>query len=563
MAEWLLWSALVTLSISLVLVMRTRWGQSRPLQKCAVLSLLVHLVFGCLAMTVRIVAGDGNGSGTGPTVRVRIVEEPIESTALAPTFDDITPTITPPDLLEPPPTPPVEEPAEDTAVDSPVEPELGETELVDDAPETEERVSPKLAVNDMPETTVAPTDVNLEALPQAKSSTPVAVIRRTAAPPVASAAYALRTAPGRLGLIERQGGNARTEEAVQAALEWLVTAQSSDGRWEAARHGAGRELAVLGHNRHGAGRDADTGITALALLAFLGAGHSHIQGDHQAAVRRGLDYLVRSQGSDGNLFGHATLNAQMYCHSMATFALAETQAMTGDKRLEPHVQRAIAYCVRAQHPSTGGWRYQPGDPGDTSQLGWQLMALASARRAGVAVPEKTWSGIELFLRSVRRGTFGGLASYRPDGPATTAMTAEAFYCRLLLSAMGSDSIDERSVAESTGQLLASIPDSDRINLYYWYYATLALHHRQQASEAAAAAWHAWNDALTTTLLGKQVTSGTNAGSWDPDCLWGGYGGRVYTTAVAAMCLEVYYRYAPESRDEAWLANRPREDESGH
>ncbi len=201
----------------------------------------------------------------------------------------------------------------------------------------------------------------------------------------------MRGTPGRLGLIEWQGGNARTEAAVVAALSWLARAQSADGRWDAVRFGAGQEHKVLGQDRGGAGRNADTGVTGLAILAFLGAGHSHQQGDYQNTVERGLEFLIRSQAADGSLFGEATLYAQMYCHSMATFALAEAQAMTGDARLQPAVTKAVAYCLRAQHTTTGGWRYRPNEIGDTSQLGWQMMALASAERAGLDVPSQTWT----------------------------------------------------------------------------------------------------------------------------------------------------------------------------
>jgi hypothetical protein len=376
-----------------------------------------------------------------------------------------------------------------------------------------------------------------------------------AMPPVPPAAYALRTSPGRLGVVEQQGGNLQTEAAVNAALAWLAAAQSPDGHWDADRFGAGRELKVLGHDRYGAGRNADAGITGLALLAFLGAGHSHQQGDYQPQVHRGLDYLVHIQGNDGEIVGSAEFFARMYSHSMATFALAEAQAMTRDKRLDPHVRRAISYSLWAQSSATGGWRYEPGDAGDTSQLGWQMMALASAQRAGVDVPPQTWTGVERFLRSVRRGNNGGLASYRPDSPVTTSMTAEAFYCRLLLAEMVGVADDERASAEATARLLANLPTRDRVNLYYWYYATLALHYRQLAGGQAEAAWHAWNDALTTVLLANQVAEGEEAGSWNSDCLWGGYGGRVYTTAMATMCLEVYYRYAPAARDDPWMATR--------
>jgi hypothetical protein len=314
---------------------------------------------------------------------------------------------------------------------------------------------------------------------------------------------------------------------------------------------------VLGQNRGGAGRGADTGVTALALLAFLGSGNSHVQGPYQDTVRRGLDFLLRSQAADGSLFGDATLYAQMYCHSMATFALAEAEAVTSDRRLSDAVTKAVNFSIAAQNTSTGGWRYRPGDIGDTSQLGWQIMALTSAQRAGVDIPDQTWTRVDRFLQTVRRGNAGGLASYRPDSAVSTSMTAEALYCRLMLAPLTGSAPPDTAAEEATVQLLASPPSADQINLYYWYYATLALHHRQNANAAATKAWRSWNSAMTTTLTTTQVASGDNSGSWDITTLWGGYGGRVYTTAMAAMCLEVYYRYTPAPASvPQWTANRP-------
>jgi hypothetical protein len=336
----------------------------------------------------------------------------------------------------------------------------------------------------------------------------------------------------------------------------LAAAQSRDGRWNANQFGAGQEQMVLGQDRGGAGRNADTGISALALLAFLGAGHSHLQGEYRETVHRGIDFLLRSQAADGSLFGDATLYAQMYCHSMATFALAEDQAMSGDRRLQLAVTNAVNFSLAAQNTGTGGWRYRPGDSGDTSQLGWQIMSLASAKRAGLNVPDQTWNRVDRFLRSVRRGNFGGLASYRPDSPTSTSMTAESLYCHLILDEMSGLNLGEPAANEATNQLLTALPSAGQANLYYWYYATLALHHRQKSSDDAAEAWHTWNDALTTALLDTQVSDGADAGSWNTNSLWSGYGGRVYTTAMAAMCLEVYYRYAPAPNvQENWTATR--------
>jgi hypothetical protein len=572
--DWLLWIGSLALSIALVVVLRTRWGQSRPLRKCAVLSLLVHAMLACLAMTVRVVVGEGGAGEGGAPIRVRIVHESADAFGVAESTTDVT---TAPALLESPvektiaaatsETPPeapefvdapllLESPPLDDSAD-----DLAKTATVEPVQESENPVQ-TVAAPDI--NAVPPADTATEKSPAATSpnvpqtsgevnATPVAA----AAPAVAAhanSAYAMRGTPGRLGLIEWQGGNAHTEAAVVAALGWLARSQSADGRWDAVRFGAGQEQKVMGHDRGGAGRNADTGVTGLAILAFLGAGHSHQLGDYQNTVQRGLDFLIRAQAADGSLFGEATLYAQMYCHSMATFALAEAHAMTGDARLQPAVAKAVAYCLRAQHTTTGGWRYRPNEIGDTSQLGWQMMALASAERAGLAVPSQTWTRVGRFLQSVRRGSHGGLASYRPDGPPTTSMTAEAYYCRLLLGQTGAEEIDEPAAAEARRQLLAALPSRERINLYYWYYATLALHHRSQLSDNDAAAWRTWNDAITRALLETQVASGADAGSWSTNTVWGGYGGRVYTTAMAAMCLEVYYRYAPQSPRERWTAS---------
>src|SRR5205823_6179789 len=91
-----------------------------------------------------------------------------------------------------------------------------------------------------------------------------------------------RVAADRLKAAQPFGATAQTEAAVAAALDWLAKNQSRDGRWDADAHGAGREArAIMGHDRRGAGAQADTGITGLALLAFLGSGETHLSGKHR------------------------------------------------------------------------------------------------------------------------------------------------------------------------------------------------------------------------------------------------------------------------------------------
>ncbi|MEQ8787659.1 MAG: hypothetical protein RIC55_15255 [Pirellulaceae bacterium] len=352
--------------------------------------------------------------------------------------------------------------------------------------------------------------------------------------------YRLRFSENRLAVARRRGGDERTETAVQAALAWLAANQEENGRWSASRHGAGVERSVLGHNREGAGASADTGITGLAVLAFLGTGQSHLEGRWRQTVQHGLEYLLRSQRSDGSLAGDARLFASMYCHGMASLALSEAYAMTGDHRLKPFVERAVAYSVSAQDRRRGGWRYQPGDSGDMSQFGWQVMSLVSAQRAGVAVPDDSRRLMMQFLSSASTTADGALYSYRPGEGASRTMTAEGLTCGIFLQA----ETPPQARREAIDFLVEQLPGDEQADLYYWYYATLAL------SQSESDAWSDWNDALKQQLLRRQVAQGDATGSWSADTRWGGYGGRVYSTAMACLCLEVYYRYLPVYLEDA-------------
>ena len=85
-----------------------------------------------------------------------------------------------------------------------------------------------------------------------------------------------------------------------------------------------------------------------------------------------------------------------------------------------------------------------------------------------------------------------------------------------------------------------MPGKSAHDIYYWYYATQVMHHW------GGAPWEAWNREIKKVLLTTQETSGAEAGSWPTslDSRHGKQGGRLYTTALAACTLEVYYRYAP-------------------
>ena len=363
--------------------------------------------------------------------------------------------------------------------------------------------------------------------------------------------YRLRTAPDRFEQIRKRGGDTDTEAAVAAAQQWLAASQENDGRWDASQHQSGQDNAVDGHYRNGAGREADTAITGLAVLCFLASGNTHVQGEYRRSVAKGLEYLMGQQSENGSLAGNSLYYARTYCHGIATLALSEAYTMTSDERLRPFLQRAVSFTLRTQHPVTGGWRYRPEQTGDMSQFGWQVMALVSADHGGLRLSPHDRQLLTTFLRTASTGKFGGLASYRPrraGGPAqrpSRSMTAEAMVCRVFLGQTG----NQRRLEEAINFIAMQPPSTGPMNLYYWYYGTIAM------SQYGGPHWEAWNTDIKRRLLGSQRATGKLAGSWDPHTVWGSYGGRVYSTAMAALCLEVYYRYLPLIAEHR-MASRP-------
>jgi hypothetical protein len=333
------------------------------------------------------------------------------------------------------------------------------------------------------------------------------------------------------------GATVESELAVENALRWLSSNQELDGRWDASAAGAGIENKVLGHDRLNAGAQADTGVTGLALLSFLAAGNTHLEGPYRETVKKGLSFLCASQMSNGSFQGDSRLFAQMYCHSIALLCVSEAYSMTGDPHLKPFVERGVAYSVGAQNRNDGGWRYQPGDLGDMSQFGWQVMALASARNGGINVDDSVFAGMNAFLNSCTSGRHRGLASYRPSEAVSPTMTSEALVCRCFLHT----EISDQMIEEATSQINPNDATNGRINFYYWYYATLALH------QTGGEKWETWHPKLRDRLVELQQNAGKDSGSWDPNGLWCGYGGRVYSTAMATLSLEIYYRYLPVMR----------------
>jgi hypothetical protein len=272
----------------------------------------------------------------------------------------------------------------------------------------------------------------------------------------------------------------------------------------------------------------------LALLAFLGAGSTHQEGEYRAQVDRGLKFLVKSMVTTGTAAGglQGRGQATMYVQGIGTIALCEAYAMTQDPALKRPAQLAVDFIVRAQDPEGGGWRYRIPQAGDTSVVGWQLMALKSAKIAGLNVSPRVITKVSQFLKSVE-SEGGALYAYNRPGTVRPTTTAVGLLCRMYLGR------EPRHKGMIQGMKYLSEWGPNPYDMYYSYYATQAMHHW------GGTRWEKWNPVMRDQLVTSQMQLGDSAGSWATDESHGSHmGGRLYTTCLSIMTLEVYYRYLP-------------------
>jgi len=349
------------------------------------------------------------------------------------------------------------------------------------------------------------------------------------------------------------GGTEESELAVERGAEFLARHQFPNGHWSLDRIPDARatDSATFGL----AEMNGDTAATGLALLTLLGAGYTHLYGQHQATVRRGVEWLLRNQQPDGRLFTPQTDQSRFtraYGHAIASIALCEAYGMTRDTNLRDPAQRAIAYICGSQDPKAGGWRYEARSASDTSVSGWKVMALKSAQMAGLKVPDEAFQNASRWLNAAQiQG--GARYAYNPFAPdtdlerdgrqANLPMTAEGLLMRMYL---GWDRSNP-ALAAGARYLLENLPDEGTAgnptrDVYYWYYAT------QVTFQLQGDAWKAWSERLFPMLEKSQVRSGPLAGSWDPKRpvrdRWAHAGGRVYVTALSLLMLEAPYRHLP-------------------
>ncbi len=390
-----------------------------------------------------------------------------------------------------------------------------EEEMMDIQPSDEPEAAPA---------TVDLTDYGLEHVPKSDIFTPVGMFG-------GKGLSARGVAAAKAQLVLREGGTDSSEKAVATALRWLANHQLHDGSWS-----FNHTLAPTCHGQcrnPGTLADARNAATGLALLPFLGSGQTHMEGKYRNTIRRGLAYLIDHMrvGAKGGALNETGGN--MYAHGLASIALCEAFAMTHDENMLGPAQKALDFICYAQDPVGGGWRYQPREKGDTSVVGWQLMALKSGHMSELRVPPLTIHRATLFLDSVQSddGAAYGYTEPKSGGEATTAI---GLLSRMYLGWKK----DNPSLRRGVKFLSRHGPSG--ANMYYNYYATQVMRHWDGEE------WLNWNRQMRDQLVHAQAKQGHEDGSWFSGTgdSGAGPGGRLYCTAMATMILEVYYRHLP-------------------
>lgn len=344
--------------------------------------------------------------------------------------------------------------------------------------------------------------------------------------PLAGSFYG-RSGATREKSLREGGGTGASEAAVAKGLGWLARVQvkltEETAYWP------------MDGNFPNKGGKHDAGGTALGLLPFLGAGKTHKtskDNPYDKPIERALNYLIGIQDKRTGAFSR-----DMYEHGLCSIAMCEAFGLSQDYKLKKPAQLAINFIVSAQHAG-GGWRYAPGQAGDTSVTGWQIMALKSGLMSGLDVPAGALRKAQNYLDAVVHAQTEGYGYTDPN--PTKTMTAVALLCRQYLQGWGPQNL--RMIKAVDNYIKPNYPRPDMKDVYYYYYATQVMHH------FGGDEWKAWNTKNRELLVKTQNDERNKPevwGSWDPTGdQWGGHGGRLLVTSLNLLSLEVYYRYLP-------------------
>ncbi len=315
----------------------------------------------------------------------------------------------------------------------------------------------------------------------------------------------------------------KIKASVDRALEFLQKQQGADGSWRL-------------------NQAKSTGVSSLAIMAFLSAGHVPGEGPYGETVKNGIRWVLKSQKDNGLIFFGKTSNAyQMYEHGISTLMLAEVTGMTKtdlSPQIKTALEKAVKLILQAQKTGgahKGGWRYRMADnyDSDLSVTGWQLLALRAAQNIGCDVPAEPITMAVDYVKRCQDKSSGGFR-YQINSRLTIPCTGTGVLCLELC-----DKHHNQQALRAGGYLLHNPPQLKSVQSHFYY----NLYYGSQAMfQLGGNYWNVYRAHLHNVLFELQKSDG----SWGRSGYKPGYTnhGFVYSTSMSVLALTVEYRYLP-------------------
>ncbi len=276
-------------------------------------------------------------------------------------------------------------------------------------------------------------------------------------------------------------------------------------------------------------------MTGLAGMAFLAHGDTPSRGPYADNIHKILSYGIQSQTASGLITSNMEFQSRsMYGHGFLLLVLASAYGMETDQKVRDSLKKTIANGVNltAQGQSQfGGWTYTPGGGDEGSVTITQMQALRAAQNAGFTVPKGTIEAALKYLELCRAPEGGIIYSYQSGGPACLAISCGA------LASMYNAGEYESKMSDAC---LAYVWKEFEKHKNQWsknaghdYYAHL--YAAQCFYQAGDRYWNDYFPAARDQLIAQQNADG----SWNGDGI-----GPIYGTSIALIILQLPYKFLP-------------------
>jgi hypothetical protein len=337
------------------------------------------------------------------------------------------------------------------------------------------------------------------------------------------------------GALVMEGGGPVSESGVTAALRWLHFHRGKDGSISTKDFAANckdEKQKCTG----AATEKRDVQVTAIALLANLGNGQTHRIGVFKKTVRGFMRFLKSRQAEDGSFTGKDA-GENFVTHAMAATAVSEAYAMTGDEALKAMALKALKHTLGCQKKDSG-WGCTKDAAPDTPSTGWGVIALKTAKAAGLDVPAQAFMNARKYFDQVTDGSgWTAMSASDKDKAGLPRGTAIALISRIFSGQKASDAIIKKGAALLAANLPARDKDAKKVDFEYWFWGAYSMFQIGKEN------WQKWNTAQKNAILKFQKRGGCSHGSWDAAGEPAKSLGRAGVTAYAALTLEIYYRYS--------------------